>query len=136
MISLLTPPDFYSSESKPEESTIISGQHGTFLLVDFQAQFASQEARDALLDSFSGSFAFVQDDQGTIWVRVQKEQEDRVMMEVADNGVGFPADLDFRRTGSLGLQVVVSLVQNLGGEIELKRENGTALRIVFPPIRN
>ena len=80
--------------------------------------------------------AFVHDDQGTIWVRVQKEREDRVMMEVADNGVGFPADLDFRRTGSLGLQVVVSLVQNLGGEIELKRENGTVFQIVFPPIRN
>ena len=80
--------------------------------------------------------AFAHNGQGTIWVRVQKEQEDRVMMEVADNGVGFPADLDFRQTGSLGLQVVVSLVQNLGGEIELKRENGTAFRIVFPPIRN
>ena len=40
-------------------------------------------------------------------MRVQKEWEDRVVMEVADIGVGFPADLDFRRTGSLGLQVVV-----------------------------
>jgi len=52
-------------------------------------------------------------------------------LTVADNGVGFPADLDFRTTDSLGMQLVVTLVNQLEGTIESNRENGTAFVISF-----
>ena len=52
-------------------------------------------------------------------------------MIVADDGVGFPEDLDLRMTDTLGLQLVTLLVDQLGGKIELDRTGGTAFTIAF-----
>jgi len=54
-------------------------------------------------------------------------------MTVADDGVGFPADVDFRATGSLGMQLVTALVGQLDGTIDMNRENGTSFVISFRP---
>ena len=50
---------------------------------------------------------------------------------VSDNGVGFPQDLDFRSTESLGLKLVIALTDQLEGTIELDRSSGTAFKIKF-----
>lgn len=57
-----------------------------------------------------------------------------IMMTIADNGVGFPEDLDFKNTESLGLQLVNSLIGQIEGEIELDRNNGTEFKIIFKDI--
>jgi two-component sensor histidine kinase len=54
-------------------------------------------------------------------------------LTVADNGVGFPADVDLRATGSLGMQLVTALVDQIDGTVELNRENGTSFVISFSP---
>jgi signal transduction histidine kinase len=43
---------------------------------------------------------------------------------VADNGIGFPTDLDFRNTQSLGMQLVNTLVNQLQGTVELVGHSG------------
>ncbi len=53
---------------------------------------------------------------------------------VKDNGKGFPKELDFQNTDSLGLQLVNILVQQIDGCIELKRNNGTEFTIWFKDI--
>ncbi len=50
---------------------------------------------------------------------------------VSDNGLGFPEKLDFRSTGSLGLQLVNILVEQLGGTIELQKGSETSFKILF-----
>lgn len=50
---------------------------------------------------------------------------------MGDNGVGFPGDLDFRYTKSLGLQLVLMLVEQIEGKIELDRTNETEFKITF-----
>jgi two-component sensor histidine kinase len=50
---------------------------------------------------------------------------------VADNGTGFPEDLDFRKTESLGLKIVCTLTAQLGGTIELERSGGSRFTILF-----
>jgi two-component sensor histidine kinase len=57
--------------------------------------------------------------------------DDRFILNVKDNGVGFPEMLDFRNTDSLGLQLINSLVMQLDGSIELKNDGGTEFIIVF-----
>lgn len=52
-------------------------------------------------------------------------------LAISDNGVGIPANLDIEELDSLGLQLVTSLVAQLNGEIELKRNNGTKFTIRF-----
>jgi PAS domain S-box-containing protein len=51
---------------------------------------------------------------------------------VADNGIGFPENLDFYKTDSLGLQIVQTLTIQLKGALELDRNNGTKFNIIFP----
>ncbi|MCK4765003.1 MAG: PAS domain S-box protein [Candidatus Aminicenantes bacterium] len=50
---------------------------------------------------------------------------------VVDNGVGFPAERDFRDSGTLGMLLVNSLVQQLRGTIDLDRSGGTKFIIEF-----
>jgi two-component sensor histidine kinase len=51
---------------------------------------------------------------------------------VGDDGVGLPAHVDFRRTESLGLQLVCTLARQFEGRIELDPGPGTRFRVTFP----
>jgi two-component sensor histidine kinase/CheY-like chemotaxis protein len=50
---------------------------------------------------------------------------------VADDGTGFPEDIDFKNTKTLGLQLVNTLVKQLHGSINISRNNGTLFKIIF-----
>jgi two-component sensor histidine kinase len=50
---------------------------------------------------------------------------------VSDNGLGFPENINFRNTSSLGLQLVNILVEQLEGTIELEEGGGTAFKLLF-----
>lgn len=52
-------------------------------------------------------------------------------LTVSDNGKGIPETVDFESPETLGLQLVSILVNQLEGEIELKRENGTEFIMRF-----
>ncbi len=59
-------------------------------------------------------------------------QPEIIELVVRDNGVGYPKGLDFRKTQSLGLQLVITLVESqLEGNIELGRSGGTEFKIRF-----
>ena len=57
------------------------------------------------------------------------------MLVVQDDGIGFPENLDFRKSETLGMQIVTMLVQQLDGTIELEREEGTTFKIVFEELK-
>ncbi len=75
--------------------------------------------------------AFPNGRPGSILVRLAA-QEQQTMLKVRDDGIGFPADVDFRQSRSLGLQLVCTLTNQLGGTINLERDNGTEFVITFP----
>src|SRR5664280_2640974 len=52
-------------------------------------------------------------------------------LTVSDNGIGIPENVDIKDLDSLGLQLVTSLVDQLDGELELKRNKGTEFTIRF-----
>ena len=56
---------------------------------------------------------------------------DRYTIEVKDNGVGFPDDVDMKNTETLGLQLVNDLVKQIEGSYEMRRDGGTSFKIVF-----
>ncbi len=55
-----------------------------------------------------------------------------VVLEVADDGVGIPAERDVRQPSSLGLKLVGILTEQVKGRIELDRTSGTRFTIRFP----
>jgi PAS domain S-box-containing protein len=69
--------------------------------------------------------------QGEICINLIFENDQRVILKVRDDGIGFPAELDFRATESLGLQLVNTLVNQLNGKIELDSSYGTNFKIMF-----
>lgn len=55
-------------------------------------------------------------------------------LEVADNGVGLPAEIDWATSETMGLLLVRMLGRHqLQGQIEVDRSNGTAFRLQFAP---
>ena len=56
---------------------------------------------------------------------------DSCEFKVKDDGIGFPENLDFRNTDSLGLQLVNSLTQQIDGEINMEVDHGTEFIINF-----
>ena len=69
---------------------------------------------------------------GTIAVTLGAESGGTCVLEVRDDGVGFPADLDFRHTESLGLQLVCLLIEQLGGTLAMERGGGTRWTLTVP----
>ena len=62
--------------------------------------------------------------EGGYQVRVEMHAQDgHYTLAVGDNGVGFPAEVDF--TPSLGMRLVTMLAMQLGGAIQLDRSGGT-----------
>lgn len=75
--------------------------------------------------------AFPSDQKGDVQVIMNANKQGKYSLVVNDTGVGFPEDVDFQQTETLGMQLVIDLVSQLGGIIKLKREKGTKFRIVF-----
>ena len=75
--------------------------------------------------------AFPDGRAGEIRVELTADDERRVALTVGDNGVGFPGDLDWRSTTSLGLQLVHTLVGQLEGSVEMHSNGGTKFKIQF-----
>ncbi|MDW7731685.1 MAG: histidine kinase dimerization/phosphoacceptor domain -containing protein [Methanolobus sp.] len=70
--------------------------------------------------------------EGTGEIKVELYPEnDKFILKISDDGIGFPENIDFRETDSLGLQLVNSLVEQIEGTIELDRNNGTEFKISF-----
>lgn len=75
--------------------------------------------------------AFPGDRKGTVTVRFQSDGDKSYVLEVTDDGVGLPAELEVVGGESLGLQLVTVIVDQLGGTLEVTRDKGTSFRIAF-----
>jgi PAS domain S-box-containing protein len=84
------------------------------------------------LVSNSYKYAFPAGKGGQITIAMNRAAGGRYLLTVADNGIGFSPDIDFRQTTSLGLQLVTVLAGQLQGEISLSTAAGTRFTISFP----
>ncbi|MEN6552780.1 MAG: PAS domain S-box protein [Methanobacterium sp.] len=82
------------------------------------------------LVSNSLKHAFVQGQKGKISIKFHP-QDEKYVLKVADDGIGFPENIDFNNTKTLGLQLVTTLVKQLSGSMNIYRDTGTLFKIVF-----
>lgn len=68
---------------------------------------------------------------GVISVVLSSEANDSVL-KVADDGIGMPAAMRDGRTGSLGMQLIQSLGEQIGGEVDVDTSAGTLWSLRFP----
>ena len=76
-------------------------------------------------------YAFPEGRAGEIRINFQSSRGE-IIITVSDNGIGLPENVNLQKTESLGLQIVLALTNQLQGEIEIERSNGTEFRITFP----
>ncbi len=70
------------------------------------------------------------DSKGNIKIEMAPKNEDYIL-KICDDGVGFPEEIDFRNTETLGMQLITSLVKQLDGEIKLVKSSGPCFIIHF-----
>jgi len=87
------------------------------------------------LVSNSLKHAFPAGRNGEINIAMSSDSGDSITLVVADNGIGFPQDLDFHNAESLGLQLVATLAGQLDATIALNRDAGTEFTIKFKQAR-
>lgn len=68
--------------------------------------------------------------RGEIYIGLHAE-DDQVTLTVRDNGIGFPTDMDFYNTDSLGLQLINMLAAQLEGTVTFSTDNGASVSIMF-----
>lgn len=91
------------------------------------------------LVSNSLKHAFTGREKGDIRIKLHRQEcktEENTSyvytLSVSDNGIGIPEYLEIKEiVDTLGMQLVVSLVNQLDGKLELKRDSGTEFKISF-----
>ena len=81
-------------------------------------------------------YAFITVKNPEVGVQFYSIPNGRFILIVKDNGIGLPADFDFHRAESLGLQLVQNLTEQLGGTLKLDCRQGTWFEITFPSYSN
>jgi two-component sensor histidine kinase len=76
--------------------------------------------------------AFPSDRSGRIEISFRSDAQDGCVLEVADNGIGLPEDLDPNEVTSMGLQLVRLLVEQLDAALEIHGLDGSRFRIWLP----
>jgi two-component sensor histidine kinase len=82
------------------------------------------------LISNSLKYAFPEGKTGEVFISVKKEGHTLNVL-FRDNGIGIPADLNWKDTQSLGLRLVTTLADQMNGTVELDRSNGTQFTLVL-----
>ena len=84
-------------------------------------------ANEALTNALK--YAFPNRSSGRINVTFSHTSRNILHMSIRDDGVGLPTE---RRTGSLGLTLVQSLAEQIGGEVTTGCERGATVTVSVP----
>jgi PAS domain S-box-containing protein len=82
-------------------------------------------------------YAFPNTNGGSLKISFYKEknklEDSRInyILEIRDNGIGFPEDFNYRNTETFGIQLVSTLVEQLEGKIDKIGKKGVGFKITF-----
>ena len=76
-------------------------------------------------------YAFPDGGPGTVLISMERSGTNQVLL-IKDNGIGLPEQFDFARSSNLGMKLVVNLVRQIGGTLQVDGSCGTVITISFP----
>lgn len=78
-------------------------------------------------------YAFPDDRKGNIAIKLKYSDASCIYtMSIKDDGIGIPEDFEIEKSDSLGMTLITALVKQIGGNLDIKIDNGTEYIIVFP----
>jgi PAS domain S-box-containing protein len=70
--------------------------------------------------------------KGNIIVRIEKTAQNQIRFDYSDDGVGVPADFDFRNQNSTGFSYIFGISESqLGSTVEVRNQNGLKWNFLF-----
>lgn len=76
--------------------------------------------------------AFAENTEGDLELRLHRDEQEEILLEVTDNGIGLSQGFDPRTDGHLGMQMVFALSeQQLGGNAEITSVDGVRFSLRF-----
>ena len=75
--------------------------------------------------------AFYEREQGTVAISLHSNEKNTIMI-IKDDGLGADLTLDELKEDSLGLELILSLTDQLDGELVLNTEDGFQYKFIFP----
>lgn len=79
--------------------------------------------------------AFPNRTRGLIRLELSQDNDHRVRLNIVDDGIGLPPDVELSQQGSLGFQLIPTFVAQLRGELTLQRQPGTGFLVHFFPVK-
>ncbi|MBD2346449.1 PAS domain S-box protein [Anabaena subtropica] len=80
-------------------------------------------------------YAFPDNCQGEVQVRLFQQNDQTLTLIVRDNGIGLPTEFDSKKAKTLGITLVQGLVKQLRGQLEIQSQSGTEFKITFTKTR-
>lgn len=69
-------------------------------------------------------------------IACRHDEAGRVVIEIADDGVGLPEGFDANRGGGVGFRLIRSLAQSLKAELQIESDSlGLSFIVTLPPVR-
>jgi len=66
---------------------------------------------------------------------VLRRKEAHFLLQVKDDGPGLDTSLDIRKTTSMGMKLIQTMVKQLHGQMEFRNEKGLLFRLEFAPVK-
>lgn len=76
-------------------------------------------------------YGFPGDRKGIVSINLQSINDEHVLLNISDNGIGLPIDFDVMKSNSLGLKLVQGLAKQLNGKVNIASDNGLSVIIQF-----
>jgi PAS domain S-box-containing protein len=80
----------------------------------------------------SFKYAFPENENGEIFISLDKKADDEIELVYSDNGIGIPGNFDILNQKTLGIQTITNIIRHqMQGEIGYSSENGLRYHIKF-----
>jgi two-component sensor histidine kinase len=76
-------------------------------------------------------YAFLNDEKGVVSISLQLDGVDSLLLEISDNGMGLPTELNLTEHNSLGLDLMHGLTEQLNGTFNIESNNGVHIKVRF-----
>ncbi|MDC3344308.1 sensor histidine kinase, partial [Pseudomonadales bacterium] len=88
---------------------------------------------ELISNALKHGFKTGQAESAVIDVQFVKDR-DWYRLKISDNGCGLPADFDPKQSGSMGMEIVDILTQQLEGRLSFQSTDGAQFLIEFPAV--
>ena len=81
-------------------------------------------------------YAFPLRQKGLVRISLKYSSADHLLLNISDNGIGLPSDVNLSKRDSLGFSLMRGLTRQLDGVMSIENNNGVHLSIRFSPLTN